>query len=221
MKKLARRLILDLKGRVDTITVPQGEYESLQHRPGMLDYINPRVMIMSTLVYFVPIIDKMAKASGIERKDVTIFDAGARDGWTVHLFNELGFKASGAELVSDLAKHAKSLGRDVVKGDIHDLKDKDASYDVVFCRHTLEHTMDPRKAMSELIRICKPGGLVFVTLPIERAAHGKHTTAVPNLRLLRGLADGQPVEAVELRRSASTGLIIPDGDEGLMILRKT
>jgi SAM-dependent methyltransferase len=217
----ARRIYLELKTHADTINVSDAnEYERLQYRPGQLEYTHPRKMILSTLEYFVPKLDQACASLGLERKDFSVLDAGARDGWTVEQLGEMGFSAHGVELVTELVEHAQSQGRQVVKGDVQSLPFPNASFNAAFCRHTLEHTTDPRKALAELIRVTAPQGLIFVSLPIERAAHGKHTTAIPNLRVLRRLVHNEPVDVIDLQRSVNTGVIIPDGDEALMILRR-
>lgn len=67
-----------------------------------------------------------------------------------------------ADLLSPLAD---------VKADVCDLPFQDNSFDVVFCNHVLEHVLDDAKAMSELYRVLKPGGLGIFQIPqeIERA----------------------------------------------------
>jgi predicted SAM-dependent methyltransferase len=52
-----------------------------------------------------------------------------------------------------------------VKADICDLPFEDNSYDVVFCNHVLEHIEDDKKAMSELYRVLKPGGMGIFQIP--------------------------------------------------------
>jgi SAM-dependent methyltransferase len=42
---------------------------------------------------------------------------------------------------------------------------KDAAYDVVICLHVLEHVND-RKAVSELFRVLRPGGVLLAMFPI-------------------------------------------------------
>lgn len=222
MKLFLRRIYLSTKSKIDTLNLSDEEYKSIQHRPGVLEYINPRLMIMSTLVYLVPILQRELTRRGIKAENAKVLDAGARDGWTVALFQQLGFtSAEGVELVDELVEHAQQQGRKVTQGDVQKLDGIDANkFDLIFCRHTLEHTMDPALALRQLVRVCVPEGLIYVSLPLEREAHGKHTTAIPNLRLLKKLAGGEAVDIVELRRSSSTGYIIPDADEALMILRK-
>jgi 2-polyprenyl-3-methyl-5-hydroxy-6-metoxy-1,4-benzoquinol methylase len=221
LRAVARRAVLNLKSEIDTISVNDpDEYEQLQRRAGVVEYVHPRFMIMSTILYLRPYLQELTKSRGVDASGISILDAGARDGWTVSLLNDLGFSASGIELVGDVVENARARGRNVAKGDIQQLQFDPSTFDVVFCRHTLEHTTNPGLAMKEMVRVTKSGGLIFVSLPIERAAHGKHTTAVPNLRLLKQLSVGLPVSVIDVRRSKSTGLIIPDGDEALMLLRR-
>jgi SAM-dependent methyltransferase len=62
--------------------------------------------------------------------------------------------------------------REEVNPDLRmDLRDmsgiEDESYDYVYCSHTLEHFHEDEshKIMSEMARICKPGGEIFINVP--------------------------------------------------------
>lgn len=52
-----------------------------------------------------------------------------------------------------------------VKADICNLPFKDNTYDVILCNHVLEHIPDDTKAMQELFRVLKPGGLGIFQIP--------------------------------------------------------
>ena len=52
-----------------------------------------------------------------------------------------------------------------VKADICDLPFEDNSYDIIFCNHVLEHIPDDTKAMQELYRVLKPGGMGIFQIP--------------------------------------------------------
>ena len=52
-----------------------------------------------------------------------------------------------------------------VKADICDLPFKDNTYDVILCNHVLEHIPDDTKAMQELYRVLKPGGMGIFQIP--------------------------------------------------------
>ena len=55
--------------------------------------------------------------------------------------------------------------------DIHDLKFEDESFDAVVCISILEHIPYPQQAISELERVLKPGGKIWVQLPFLYPYH--------------------------------------------------
>lgn len=52
-----------------------------------------------------------------------------------------------------------------VKADICNLPFEDNQYDIIFCNHVLEHIPDDTKAMQELYRVLKPGGMGIFQIP--------------------------------------------------------
>jgi predicted SAM-dependent methyltransferase len=52
-----------------------------------------------------------------------------------------------------------------VKADICNLPFKDNEYDLILCNHVLEHIPDDTKAMQELYRVLKPGGMAILQIP--------------------------------------------------------
>lgn len=52
-----------------------------------------------------------------------------------------------------------------VKADICNLPFADSAYDVIFCNHVLEHIPDDARAMRELYRVLKPGGMGIFQIP--------------------------------------------------------
>lgn len=52
-----------------------------------------------------------------------------------------------------------------VKADILDLPFDDNTFDIVFCNHVLEHIEDDSKAMNELFRVMKSGGMGIFQVP--------------------------------------------------------
>ena len=54
-----------------------------------------------------------------------------------------------------------------VKADITNLPFKDNSFDVIFCNHVFEHIPDDTKAMQELYRVMKKGGMGIFQIPID------------------------------------------------------
>jgi predicted SAM-dependent methyltransferase len=52
-----------------------------------------------------------------------------------------------------------------VKADILELPFGENEFDIVFCNHVLEHIVDDQKAMKELFRVMKPGGMGVFQVP--------------------------------------------------------
>ena len=52
-----------------------------------------------------------------------------------------------------------------VKADICNLPFEDNQYDIILCNHVLEHITDDTKAMQELYRVLKPGGMGIFQIP--------------------------------------------------------
>lgn len=52
-----------------------------------------------------------------------------------------------------------------VKADICNLPFEDNTYDIILCNHVLEHIPDDTKAMQELYRVLKPGGMGIFQIP--------------------------------------------------------
>jgi len=55
--------------------------------------------------------------------------------------------------------------------DIHDLQFEDATFDIAVCISILEHVDNPAQAVSELKRVLKPGGLLWIQSPMAYPYH--------------------------------------------------
>ena len=50
------------------------------------------------------------------------------------------------------------------RGDVQEMPFPDETFDIVMAAHTLEHLSDPGRALAEMVRVVRPGGLVVVCL---------------------------------------------------------
>lgn len=74
-----------------------------------------------------------------------------------HIFkNQSNIQYTTTDLFSPLAD---------IKADICNLPFEDNQYDIIFCNHVLEHIPDDIKAMQELFRVLKPGGMAIIQIP--------------------------------------------------------
>ena len=110
------------------------------------------------------------------RAGMRVLDAGCGSGR--HLcesFRTPGVDVAGVDLNRDDLGKAKGLislmakeqkGRWLVaQADVTKLPFADGSFDVVICSEVLEHIVDNRTAVAELVRVLKPGGDLVVTVP--------------------------------------------------------
>lgn len=56
-------------------------------------------------------------------------------------------------------------------GDAHNIPFKERSIDAVICKALLEHLPEPHKAIKEIIRILKDGGILFLYVPFLSVYH--------------------------------------------------
>lgn len=66
--------------------------------------------------------------------------------------------ASGCTHIGDICKHNAFLS--------------DNTYDYIVCTEVLEHLLQPFNAISEIWRILKPGGMLFLSVPFNFRIHG-------------------------------------------------
>lgn len=103
-------------------------------------------------------------------KDARILDIGCGTGSLIKALNQLGYhQTEGVDLSEEQVKMAQTFGvKGVVEGDVREyLKDKKATYDVVFAVDLIEHLgKDELVHFLDMVNTClKPGGLVVFRTP--------------------------------------------------------
>ncbi len=94
-----------------------------------------------------------------------IVDVGAGTGITLGLLRGLG-SAVGIDLSPDALRFSRLRGNDrLLRSDMTRLAIAGESVDVVTCLDGIEHVDDDRRAVAEIFRICRPGGIAVITVP--------------------------------------------------------
>ncbi|CAE7947168.1 unnamed protein product [Symbiodinium sp. KB8] len=65
----------------------------------------------------------------------------------------------------------QGYGQIDVVSDIGSIPLPDESFDLVICTDVLEHVLNPKRAMHEMGRLLKPGGMVLLQVPFGGALH--------------------------------------------------
>lgn len=94
-------------------------------------------------------------------------------GYTYWKYFGKGGKYIGIDLSEDLLKEAEQGAKvwarggrhEFIRGDAHNLIFPDKSVDWVMCQTLMMHLKEPQKALKEMIRILKPGGLFMCKEP--------------------------------------------------------
>ena len=103
-----------------------------------------------------------------------VLDAGCGSGRTLVELADYG-AVHGLELDPDVAAVARdrSLG-EIVQGRIEELPWADETFDLITCLDVIEHTPDDRETLAELLRVCRPGGFLLVTVPAHQFLWSAH-----------------------------------------------
>jgi len=75
--------------------------------------------------------------------------------------------------------------------DIQNLTYADNRFDLIICLHVLEHVPDDKAAISELLRVLKPGGFAIIQVPIASGRIDTYSCANANTPELRKIHHGQ------------------------------
>ncbi len=95
-----------------------------------------------------------------------LLDIGCADGTTTHKIHKRfkNMKVVGVDYYKEAINFAKKTkpGIKFVHADAHNLPFKNASFEIVTAIETLEHLIDPGRALSEIHRVLKPKGHLIV-----------------------------------------------------------
>lgn len=120
-----------------------------------------------------------------------ILDAGCGPGTYGIMLAQAGNEVWGVEISSESAQvanqRAKQKGVDFTArvGDLESLPFDDSIFDICFCGWVLHHFPDINKAVSELVRVLKPGGMIALAEPNESNLALRFSRFIEDLPLFR------------------------------------
>lgn len=98
--------------------------------------------------------------SHLQNDDSRILCIGCRNTAEIDYFHEKRFRrVTGIDLFSPRA--------DIQVMDMHAMMFGDDGFDVLYSSHSLEHALKPERAISEFIRVVRPGGVIAVEVPVR------------------------------------------------------
>lgn len=103
-----------------------------------------------------------------------ILNVGVATGATSGMLEKYG-KVTSLEYDKDCCQFLKEqLDFDVIQGSVTELPFENASFDLVCAFDVIEHVEDDSRALEEMVRVCKPGGKIMVTVPAFMSLWSEH-----------------------------------------------
>jgi SAM-dependent methyltransferase len=120
----------------------------------------------------VALVERHAKLAGAR-----VADIGGGAGWFTSMFRQRGAQCLLVEPDADeLFSHGEPSQASVI-GDGYWLPLADTCVDVCFSSNVLEHVRDPAGFIDEMIRVTRPGGLVYLSYTVWLSPWGGHESA--------------------------------------------
>ncbi len=94
-----------------------------------------------------------------------VCDIGCSAGYVLEAAKRLGMREIGVDFSHFTVKLCRERGYHAEQGSLESLPLADASVDIVTLKHTLEHVSNPLRALREVRRVLRPGGVALVVVP--------------------------------------------------------
>jgi SAM-dependent methyltransferase len=142
----------------------------LEHHLRLQNFINERIQ---NDIYAEPpsalhtqitkqMIGKLNTLSNLTRKKV--LDCGCGQGVAMAEFRDAGANPIGTTFGEDY-EICKSMGFEVYEMDQSFLDFPEKTFDIVWCRHALEHSLFPLFTLRGFYDVLKPGGFLYIEVP--------------------------------------------------------
>lgn len=118
------------------------------------------------------VLDILLPQYGIQQ-NARILDIGCGQGPALNILRDKGYRSTvGITLNDEDVRICRENGHDVRKMDQSFLEFPDSSFDLVWARHVIEHSIFPYFTLSGFARVLAPGGMLYLEVPApETSCH--------------------------------------------------
>lgn len=99
------------------------------------------------------------------RNTSKLLDIGCGYGFFLETAKQNNWDVTGVEITDDAVKACTSKGLRMHHGTLETAHFQDETFDVIVLIETIEHVIQPEKLITEIHRVLRPGGLVYLTTP--------------------------------------------------------
>lgn len=165
-----RSLPKSIPGLVGDAHMVEWNHDKINNYWGVFGNITPKAPWFSEKAagWLLKNIKKEARRNGINSKEMEIIDLGAGSGeFLLDLGKSFNAKVSGMDISEDRVASASQKHQNInyFQGSLNNIPVEDSRFDIVISTQTVEHLLyeDLKKSFSEMARILKPGGMLFIT----------------------------------------------------------
>jgi ubiquinone/menaquinone biosynthesis C-methylase UbiE len=97
--------------------------------------------------------------------EALVLDVGCGQGVALEFFKQKGYQTIGVTLGEEDIEACREKGYQVYEMDQSFLEFPDQTFDFIWCRHCLEHSIFPYYTLFEFSRVLKPQGYLYVEVP--------------------------------------------------------
>jgi SAM-dependent methyltransferase len=134
----------------------------------------------------------------------SVVDVGGGAGWFTEAFRAHGARCVLVEPDHDELSSRETIPGGAVRGDGLRLPVRDGAADIAFSSNVLEHVPDPMRLIGEMIRVTRPGGLVYLAFTNWYSPWGGHEMS-PWHYLGPGFAERKYVKRYQRRPKHTVG----------------
>lgn len=114
----------------------------------------------------------------MDLRDAHVLDVGGGPGYWADAFGRAGARYTPLDAdAGELALHGRVPLPGTVIGDGQQLPFRDGAFDLVYSSNVAEHVPDPWAMGDEMVRVARPGGVIFYSYTLWYGPWGGHETA--------------------------------------------
>ena len=110
-------------------------------------------------------LESLVKGSDLYRQNNRILDVGCGEGWILEVAKKNGWDVYGTEYSARAIEICEAKGIKMYKGVLKPEEMQANEFDVIVSSETIEHINNPREDFSNICKLLRKGGLLYVTTP--------------------------------------------------------